>query len=127
MSLRSPLGSVLGQGAAGGVHHWWLQRVGAVALVPLGVWFGVALATLPDLGYASVRAWLAAPLNGVLLLLLIATAAHHSWLGVAVVLEDYVSARATRTLVLLLSQLAHLALAVAAAFAVLKVALGGAP
>lgn len=127
MNLRSPLGAVLGQGAAGGVHHWWLQRVSSVALVPLGLWFAVSLALLPDLGYATVHAWLGAPVAAVLMLLLVVTAVHHSWLGVAVVLEDYVAGRTRRTLALLLSQLLHLVLAVAASFAVLKVALGGGP
>ena len=127
MSLKSPLGRVLGLGAAGGSHHWWLQRLSSLALVPLGAWFVVALLALPDLGWASVHAWLARPTSTVLLLLLVPTALHHSWLGVAVVVEDYVHAPGTKTVTLLFMQLLHLLLGAAAVYAVLKIAFGGTP
>ena len=46
MSLRTPLGKVLGRGSAKeGVHHWWVQRLTAIALVPLTIWFVVSLLT----------------------------------------------------------------------------------
>ena len=127
MSLKSPLGRVLGLGtAAGGTHHWWLQRVSALALVPLAAWFVVALATLPDLGYGAVRGWLAEPLHAVLLLLLVPVATLHSWLGVRVVIEDYVPHQGRKLAALLVAQFLHLALGAGALFAVLKVALGSA-
>jgi succinate dehydrogenase / fumarate reductase membrane anchor subunit len=127
MSLKSPLGRVLGLGAAGGgVHHFWVQRVSAVALVPLGVWFLVALVRLPDLAYGTARAWLAEPLHGLLMALLVCVAAYHSWLGVRVVIEDYVPNKAKKLAALLTVQYVHLALGAGALFAVLKVAFGGA-
>ena len=62
MSLKTPLGRVLGLGTAGGgSHHWWMQRVSALALALLGIWLVVALVALPDHGYGTVRAWLSAP------------------------------------------------------------------
>jgi succinate dehydrogenase / fumarate reductase membrane anchor subunit len=124
MSLRSPLGQVLGLGAAGGAHHWWLQRLSSVALVPLSAWFVIGLLRLPDLGWASVHHWLARPLSSVLLLMLVPAAVHHSWLGVAVVVEDYVHGRWLKPLTLLMLQLAHLALGAVALFAVLRIAFG---
>jgi succinate dehydrogenase / fumarate reductase membrane anchor subunit len=127
VSLKSPLGRVLGLGAAGGSHHWWLQRLSALALVPLGAWFVVALVTLPDLGYASVHAWLARPSSTVLLLLLVPVALHHSWLGVTVVVEDYVHSSLTKTLALLALQLAHVLAGATALYAVLRIAFGAAP
>jgi len=127
MSLRSPIGRVLGLGAAGGTHHWWMQRLGALALAPLGAWFVFSLLALPELGYAAVRGWLARPSSTVLLLLLIPTLVHHSWLGVAVVVEDYVHAPRAKTLTLLLLQLGHALLAAAALYAVLRIAFGPAP
>ena len=127
MSLKTPLGQVLGLGAAGGSHHWWLQRLSSLALVPLGAWFAAALLTLPNLEWATVHAWLAQPLSSVLLLLLVPIATHHSWSGVAIVIEDYVPVRRTKALALLASQLAHVLVAVVALFAVLKIAFGGAP
>lgn len=126
MSLRSPLGKVLGLGAVGGVHHWWVQRLSAVALVPLGAWFVVSLLALPDLGYATVHAWLARPINAVLMLLLVPTLAYHAWLGVVVVLEDYVHSPPNKIAALVLAQFLHLLVAAAALLAVLRVALGSA-
>lgn len=126
MSLRSPLGRVLGQGSAGGSHHWWTQRVGSVALVPLGLWFAVALLGLPDLAYDTVRAWLAHPMNAVLVLLTIAVGAHHSYLGLQVVIEDYVHTKGRKVATMLAVQFLHVLAGAAAAFAVLRVSLGGA-
>src|SRR5581483_12422377 len=67
-SLRSPLGRVAGLGAArSGVHHWWLQRLTSIALVPLTVWFGVSLLSLPTLDHATVTGWMAQGWTAVLL------------------------------------------------------------
>jgi succinate dehydrogenase / fumarate reductase, membrane anchor subunit len=128
VSLKTPLGRVLGLGAAGGgSHHWWLQRVSAVALALLGIWLVAALVTLPDHGYGTMRAWLAAPLNGLLMALAVLAAAYHSWLGVRVVIEDYVPNPARKLAALLVAQFLHLVVGGGALFAVLKVALGSAP
>ncbi len=126
MSFRSPLGRVLGLGAAGGWHHWWMQRVSALALALLGVWLLVSLVTLPDLGYGTVRGWLGAPLHGLLMALTVLTAAYHSWLGVTVIVEDYVSGMARRFATLLVLQFLHVVVGAGALFAVLKMALGSA-
>ncbi|MDZ7841364.1 MAG: succinate dehydrogenase, hydrophobic membrane anchor protein [Gammaproteobacteria bacterium] len=91
MSLRSPLGRVLGSGSAKeGVDHWWWQRLTAVALVPLGIWFVVAVISLVGAGHAEARAWAAAPVNMVLLIAFTAALLHHAQLGLQVVIEDYV-------------------------------------
>jgi len=127
MSLRSPLGRVLGLGAAGGAHHWWLQRLSSVALLPLTAWFAIALLALPDRHWATVHAWLARPSSTVLLLLLVPTAAYHSWLGVTVVVEDYVHGRRAKALTLLGLRLGYALVAVVALYAVLGIAFGRAP
>jgi succinate dehydrogenase / fumarate reductase, membrane anchor subunit len=127
MSLRSPLGRVLGLGAAkDGVQHWWLQRLTSVALVPLSIWFVVSLLTLPGLDYATVIAWMRQVWTALLLVLLVLSATWHSQLGVRVVVEDYVHAAGVRTLVLVAVTFTHVFLAVAGVFAVLRVACGGA-
>jgi succinate dehydrogenase / fumarate reductase membrane anchor subunit len=124
MSLRSPVGRALGLGSAGeGVSHWWSQRVTAVALVLLGVWLIVALVRLPDLGYVTVTAWMAAPVNAVLLTLLLATMIYHSMLGVQVVVEDYVIHHGLKIATMLLLQFIHIVLAALGIFAVLRIAL----
>lgn len=124
MSLRSPLGRVLGFGAAKeGVGHWWVQRVTAVALIPLTLWFVIALLGKPLQSYEAMRGWLGQPWVAVLAILLIVTLAWHSKLGVQVVVEDYVHGKFSKTVLLLLSTFIHFAAAVAGAFAVLTLAL----
>jgi succinate dehydrogenase / fumarate reductase membrane anchor subunit len=126
VSLRSPLGRVLGYGAAKeGVHHWWVQRLTALALVPLSVWFVVSLLSLPAYDHATVYAWVAQSWTALLLVLFIAVSAWHSKLGVQVVIEDYVHGGA-KTLSLILSTFVHTLVAAAAIFAVLKVAFANA-
>ena len=91
MSLRSPLGRVLGLGTAkDGTGHWWGQRVSAIALVLLGCWFAISLAAMSSYDHSASVAFIGKPLNGVLLVLLTVTMAYHSFLGLQVVIEDYV-------------------------------------
>jgi succinate dehydrogenase / fumarate reductase membrane anchor subunit len=126
MSLRSPLGYVLGHGSAReGVHHWWHLRTTSAALAVLGIWFVFAVLTLPDLGRASVAAWLGKPFNAVLMMLFVFATVWHSLLGVQVVVEDYVRGKGARVLVLVLLRFVHVLAGAAALFAVLKLALGG--
>ena len=125
MSLRSPLGRVLGLGTAkDGTSHWWGQRVSGIALAVLGLWFAWSIATAPGLGHAEVVAEIGRPLNAVLLLMLSVTMAWHSYLGVQVVIEDYVHGHGLKIASLLLSRYAHVALAAAAIFAILKIGIG---
>src|ERR1700719_1505978 len=92
MSLRSPLGRVLGLGSArDGTAHWWAQRVSAVALIPLTLWFIFSLLTLPGLDYETVHTWLSVPITGFLAVLLVAVLTYHSYLGTMVIVEDYVT------------------------------------
>ena len=127
MSLRSPLGKVLGQGAArSGVRHWWHQRLTSLALVPLTVWFVVSLLTLPSFSYLTLSSWMSQSWTALLLILLVLIGTWHSQLGVRVVVEDYVHEAGTRTLTLVLVGFAHVLLAVAGVFAVLRVAFGAA-
>ena len=123
MSLRSPVGRVLGLGSAGeGVSHWWSQRVTAVALVLLGLWFVSSLVRLPDFSYLAVTAWIGSPLNAVLLSLLVGTMVYHSLLGVQVVVEDYVTHHGSKVVTMLLLQFIHIVLAGLGIFAVLRIA-----
>jgi succinate dehydrogenase / fumarate reductase membrane anchor subunit len=127
MSLRTPLGKVLGLGAArDGVQHWWTQRLTSVALVPLSIWFVVSLLTLPSLGHATVVAWMSQSWTALLLIILVLVATWHSQLGVRVVVEDYVHGTGARTVALVALLFAHVLLAGAGVFAILKVACGGA-
>jgi succinate dehydrogenase / fumarate reductase, membrane anchor subunit len=126
MSLRSPISRVTGLGTAKeGLGHWWSQRVTSVALVLLGLWFVASLLRMPNFGHELVTAWIAMPLNAVLLLLLIGTLVYHSQLGVQVVVEDYVHHHGLKIATMILLTFAHVVAAALAIFAVLRVAFGG--
>jgi succinate dehydrogenase / fumarate reductase membrane anchor subunit len=91
MSLRSDLGRVKGLGSAKeGVHHWRLQRMTAIAIVPLAIWFVLSLLSVFDGSHADVVAWVAAPHVTVLLIALSVALFWHLQLGLQVVIEDYV-------------------------------------
>jgi succinate dehydrogenase / fumarate reductase, membrane anchor subunit len=125
MSLRSPLGRVLGLGAAKeGAAHWWAQRVTSVALLILGLWFVGALVALGDFSHGNVLAWISRPVHAVLLCLLVGTTVYHSLLGVQVVVEDYVTSHATKIITMLLLNFLHVALAALGIFAILRIAFG---
>jgi succinate dehydrogenase / fumarate reductase membrane anchor subunit len=122
--LRSPLGRALGLGSAKeGVEHWWLQRLTAVALVPLAVWFVAVLIRLIGADLETVRAWIAHPLPAILLALLLIATFYHTALGLQVVIEDYVAAPGARLGLIVVLRLACFAFAVAGIFAVLSMAL----
>jgi succinate dehydrogenase / fumarate reductase membrane anchor subunit len=126
-SLRSPLGVVSGLGSAkDGVHHWWLQRLTSIALVPLTIWFTVSILSLPSMDHVTVITWMAQSWTALLLIVLVLVATYHSQLGVRVVVEDYVHATGMKTMTLVIVTFAHALLAVAGVFAILKVAFGGA-
>ncbi|HTO82875.1 MAG TPA: succinate dehydrogenase, hydrophobic membrane anchor protein [Methylomirabilota bacterium] len=123
--LRSQLGRVRGLGSAKeGVHHWWMQRITAVALVPLVLWFVIAVIAHMGQDYASVRAWLAAPLTFGLMVLLVGATFYHAQLGLQVVIEDYIHNEAVKLIAVLAVKFASLVLGLAAIVALLVIAFG---
>ena len=92
MSLRTPLSEAKGLGSAKeGAGHWWMQRLTAVALVPLSIWLAFSVAMLGSASYSTVIAWLQSPVAVVLLILFVAVMFYHTQLGLQVIVEDYVS------------------------------------
>jgi len=121
---RSQLGRVRGAGSAkSGVHHWYLERVTSVALVPLTLWFIYAMVRLVGAGQENVVIWASRPWNTVLLLALIAMTFRHMQLGIQVVLEDYVHHKWFMTAASLGTQAACVLLGLLSALSVLKLAL----
>ena len=124
-SLRSALGSARGLGSAKeGLHHWWGQRLTALALIPLSLWFVVSVLSLMGSDLAAYSAWVSNPLNATLLVLTLAVTFHHAQQGLQVVIEDYVSNHGLRTAAIILVKFACFALGALTIFSVLKVAFG---
>jgi succinate dehydrogenase / fumarate reductase membrane anchor subunit len=126
VSLRSPLGRVLGLGSAkGGSGHWYSQRTTAVALVILGLWFVASLAMLGDgTSHGAVVDWLASPFSAAMAVLLVVVGAYHALLGLQVVVEDYVGDKGARVVLLVAIEFALVVAALIGVLAVLRLAFG---
>ncbi len=125
-SLRTPLARARGLGSAkGGTHHFWLQRLTAIALVPLTVWFALSVASLATVDLPAVVTWMKSPLSALLMLSFLLAGFWHMKLGLQVVIEDYVHSEWRKVTCLILNNLISMFLALAATLAVLKMLLGG--
>ena len=124
-SRRSPLSRARGYGSAKeGVHTFMAERISAVALVPLTLWFVFSVAQLPAASYSAAKHWVASPSVAVTLVLFLGALFYHSSLGVKVVVEDYIAGEGKKLALLLAVKFVHAALAAVGIFAVLKIALG---
>ena len=124
-SVRTPLARVRGLGSAkAGVEHWWMQRLTALALVPLTLWFVYSLTALTGASHGTVALWLARPRNSVLMIMLVIAAFHHAQLGLQVVIEDYVHGEGTRLAALVAVKFLALLLAAGCIFGIVRVAFG---
>jgi len=93
--MRSQLSRARGLGAGGaGVSHWWVERVTAIALVPLSGWFVVQVFRLAGSEHARVVQWGGKPVNATLLIAMLVLTFHHMQLGLEVIVDDYVHGKA---------------------------------
>jgi succinate dehydrogenase / fumarate reductase membrane anchor subunit len=124
--LQSDLARARGLGSAKeGVQHWWAQRLTALALIPLGLWFVAELIAHLGLDQAAAAAWLRRPVVLGPTALLIVALFHHAQLGLQVVIEDYVGHEATKLAAIILVKAAAILLATAGLVALLTIAIGG--
>jgi len=124
--LRTPLARARGLGSAkDGLHHWWAQRLTAIALIPLVVWFAVSLVMMRGADYEVVRAWIGSPLVMVLLILTIAVGLHHGQLGLQVVIEDYVHQDGWKLALIIAVRFIAVLFGLAAIVAILRIGFGG--
>jgi succinate dehydrogenase / fumarate reductase, membrane anchor subunit len=123
--MRSPLARAQGLGSAnGGVEHWWAQRVSAVALVPLTVWFLGSVIGHAGGDYAALIGWLKTPLASLAMIVLLLALFHHTALGLQVVIEDYVHSN-LRFAAVIAVRLGCFAFASAGIVAALRIAFSG--
>ncbi|MEI7871971.1 MAG: succinate dehydrogenase, hydrophobic membrane anchor protein [Alphaproteobacteria bacterium] len=124
--LRTPLARARGLGSAReGVKHWWAQRLTAIALIPLVVWFAISLVMLSGADYEVARAWIGSPLVMVLLILTIVIGLHHGQLGLQVVIEDYVHGDGWKLALIVAVRFVAVVFGVAAVVAILRIGFGG--
>jgi len=123
-SLRSGLGRVRGLGSArDGVSHWWVQRMTAVALVPLSLWLVFSVALLRGASQPEVQAWIATPFVTVLLLLVVVATFLHLAMGLQTVIEDYIRDGVAKITALLAVKWACVLLGLASVLAILRIAI----
>lgn len=125
MKLRSPLAKVRGLGSAKeGTHHWWAQRLTAIALVPLTFWFIYTLVSMTTMDYLAAIGWLQSPMTSILLILFVFVLFYHAQLGMQVVIEDYIGNEALKITSIILLKFVMLFAGLAGIVAILKVFLG---
>lgn len=123
--MRTPLSRVRGLGAAKtGTTHFWRQRLTALALVPLGLFLIASIVALVGADYETARAYLSSPLVSILFLGLILAGVYHMYLGMQVIIEDYVHAAGAKLAALIGNGFFSLLAGLVAAYAVLKLGLG---
>ena len=125
MSMRTPLGRVLGLGSAkSGTEHWWLERVTAIAGIPLTMFFIVFVMTHLGATRAELVASMGNPLLAIPMALTVISMLWHMKLGLQVVIEDYVHAPLPKYVSLLFNTFFTAVLGVAALYAILKMSFG---
>lgn len=124
--MRSSFDRTQGLGSAReGVGHWWMQRVTAVALIPLTLWFAASLIARARDDYGTFILWLRTPFTTVLMVLLLIALFYHMALGLQVVVEDYVHSDRIKMPTVVVIHLGCFALAAAGIIATLRIAFGG--
>ncbi len=126
MKYRSPLAKAVGLGSAKtGTSHWWMQRVTAVALVPLSFWLIIFLDLSLNAPYQEMVAWLSSPLNTLGMVAWLLAVFYHAALGLQVVIEDYIAAEGVKIVAVWTVNLGFLLLVLAALIAVFRTLLIG--
>ena len=121
MQYRTETKRVKGLGTAKhGFGHWWMQRLSAVLMIPLGIWFVVSLMTMESLSPDALMQWLHNPIPALLMALWTVTVVYHASLGLQVIIEDYVRCKAMALTLLILVKFAMFVMIVATFFSLFK-------
>lgn len=122
MKMVTELKKVKGLGSAKeGTHHWLMQRVTGLALVPMIIWLACSIISLVGSDYVHVKMWVQSPLNSIIMFLIIPTVFYHSALGIKVVIEDYVHKEFTKIITIMLLNFLFIAITVSTLFAILYI------
>ena len=119
--FRHPLAVARGLGTAkSGAGHWWWQRLTALLLIPLSLWFVASLVAMTDMSRDSFVLWLQSPVTSTILVLMLVFTYWHSGLGMQVVIEDYISSKWQRVACLIMMKFLLLVTGMSAVLAVLR-------
>jgi succinate dehydrogenase / fumarate reductase, membrane anchor subunit len=122
MHYRTPLSRVRGLGSIrSGTHHWWMQRVTAVALIPLSLFAINFLNQMLDAPYEQTVTWLVSPFNSTMIIAWLLGVFYHAALGLKVVIEDYIGNEVTKIIAIWTVNLIFSLLTLAAVLAVLRI------
>ena len=122
--MKTHLARVRGLGSAKeGSHHWWMQRLTAIALIPLTVWFAISIISIVGADHAAVVNWFSSPVISIFMILFVSPMVYHSTLGVQVVIEDYIHKERWKFGLLIALKFFGITLGVVAVFSILKLAL----
>jgi succinate dehydrogenase / fumarate reductase membrane anchor subunit len=122
MHYRTPLSRVRGLGSIqSGTNHWWMQRITAVALIPLSLFAISLLDLMITAPYKETLSWLASPLHSTIIIAWLISVFYHAALGLQVVIEDYIAVEGLKIIAVWTVNLVFFLLALAAIIAVLRV------
>lgn len=124
-TIRTPLGRARGLGSAkDGTHHWWVQRVSAIAMIPAMLYLMTQLPQIVDHDHGAFVYWLGQPCPALALGVFLAAAFYHAALGVQVIIEDYIHCEGQKIALLLVNKLGFLLLGIAAIYAIVRINFG---
>jgi succinate dehydrogenase / fumarate reductase membrane anchor subunit len=124
-SLRTPLGRVRFLGSARtGTKHFWHQRLTSVANVPLTIAFVLIVMGVLGRNHAAVVQILGSTFVAITMLLFVISSVYHMWLGMQVIIEDYVHDELSKLVTLMANTFFSAAVGLAAVFAILKLSFG---
>ena len=125
MTMRTPLSRVRGLGSAkSGTEHFWHQRLTSVANIPLFLFFVISIVMLAGADHAAFIAYLSNPIVSITMLLMVLSGVYHMYLGMAVIIEDYIHSEGLKVISLLGNNFFSLAVGIASVFAILKISFG---
>ena len=126
-NLRTPLSQVKGHGSAKeGTGHFWVQRLTAIAMIPLVLWLCFSVASLPGMSQEEIRVWLSGSFTAVMMIVLVLVGLYHAKLGLQMIIEDYVGNHGTRTVAVIAVTLLCGFLAILGVFSVMRIAFSAA-
>jgi len=125
MHYRDPLAKVRGLGSAkNGTHHWWMQRVTAIALIPLAFWFIERMISSAFADLATLKTWMESPFQAMAMAIFTVVMCYHARLGMQVIIEDYMHNEASKITYLVVNTFVFTVLAIMAVMAIAKLHFG---